>query len=161
MRAMLIGFPKAGTSTFHLACTRSGLRSAHWRTPRGFCGKLIYESFLTGGDPLAQLTPDYDVIAQADVCRPGRENFWPNLDFSVLTAIRRHHPECLFVLNRRDPAKIVASIDRWSTLRKRITDADIVGLPRGFGNEDAHLLTWIERALRRLYGDVRAGPALS
>jgi hypothetical protein len=144
MRAMLIGFPKAGTSTFARACTLSGLRAAHWRTPRGFCGKLIYESFLAGEDPLAQLAADYDVIAQADVCRGRGENFWPNLDFSVLCAIRRHHPECLLVLNRRDAAKIVSSIARWSNLRKRITDADIPGLPRGYGGEDRHLLAWIE-----------------
>lgn len=122
----------------------SGLRTAHWRTPRGFCGKLIYESFLAGEDPLAQLTPDYDVIAQADVCRGRGENFWPNLDFNMLCAVRRHHPECLFVLNRRAPEKIVSSIARWSDLRKRITNADIPGLPRGFGGKDQHLLTWIE-----------------
>lgn len=144
MRAMLIGFPKAGTTTFARACTMSGLRTAHWRTQRGFCGKLIYESFLAGGDPLMQLDADYDVIAQADVCRGRGENFWPNLDFSVLYAIRRHHPECLFVLNRRDPEKIVSSIARWSDLRKRITNADIPGLPRGFGEKDQHLVAWVE-----------------
>ena len=144
MRAMLIGFPKAGTTTFARACTMSGLRTAHWRTPRGFCGGLIYESFLEGDDPLRQLAQDYDVVAQADVCLGRGENFWPNLDFSVLCSIRRYHPECLFVLNRREPARIVSSIARWSNLRKRIANADITGLPHGFGQKDKHLVAWIE-----------------
>jgi hypothetical protein len=143
MKAMLIGFPKSGTTTVHRACKRSGLRSAHWRTPDGYCGKLIYENFLSGKDPLAQLA-EFDVITQADVCIPGKAVCWPNLDFSVLQAIRRHHPDCVFVLNRRDPQKVVSSITRWRSFRHRITIANVIGLPNGFGAEDSHLLNWIE-----------------
>jgi len=143
MLGFVIGFPKAGTSTIHTACRRSGLSSAHWKAKEGACGKLIYERYLQGEDPLWDLR-DYDVITQADICRPRENlNFWPNLDFALLRQIRRYHPACVFILNWRDPKKIISSISRWSDLRRRLTEADIIGLPRGFGAEDAHLLTWI------------------
>jgi hypothetical protein len=143
MRAMVIGFPKSGTTTIHRACERSGLHSAHWRTPDGFCGKLIYESFCADKDPLERLA-EYDVIAQADVCLPPSLSYWPNLDFSVLGAVRRYHPECLFILNRRDPRKIVDSISRWTNFRQRIVRANIIGLPSGIGAKDHELQKWIE-----------------
>ena len=143
MKALVIGFPKSGTSTIHEACTASGLTSAHWRIPAGYCGQLIYQSHMRGQDPLADFE-GFDVIAQADVCDPKRGiNFWPNLDISLLLNIRRHHPECAFILNVRDPRKLVASISRWRDLRKRLTQADIIGLPQGYGDEDVHLINWI------------------
>ena len=142
MRAIVIGFPKAGTTTIHRACVRSGLRSAHWRTAKGFCGQLIYESFEAGRDPLEQLA-DFDIVAQADICRP-RANYWPNLDFRVLDSVRQHHPECILILNRRNPAKLVNSIKRYGQLHRRLKAADIIGLPKGLGEDDAQLLSWIE-----------------
>jgi hypothetical protein len=143
MRAMVIGFPKSGTTTIHRACRRSGLRSAHWKIPAGYCGQLIYESFEAGRDPLEKLL-EYDVVSQADVCLPGVANYWPNLDFEVLSAIRRYHPTCVFVLNRREPRKIVNSISRWGSMRRRFTRSEIIGLPKGVGGEDEELQSWIE-----------------
>jgi hypothetical protein len=141
---MVIGFPKSGTSTIHRACRKSKLRSAHWKTPTGFCGQLIYESYSAGRDPFERLA-EYDVIAQADVCRPPKMNYWPQLDFELLAAVRRYHPQCAFVLNRRNPQNIVESMTRHGTMRKRITRANIVGLPKGVGGKDEELRAWIEQ----------------
>ena len=66
MKALVIGFPKSGTSTIHEACTASGLLSAHWRISSGYCGQLIYESYMRGQDPLADFE-GFDVLAQADI----------------------------------------------------------------------------------------------
>ncbi|HEY1962544.1 MAG TPA: hypothetical protein VGG69_09010 [Rhizomicrobium sp.] len=143
MRAMVIGFPKSGTTTIHLACRRRKLRSAHWKTPDGYCGQLIYESFQAGRDPLEKLA-EYDILSQADVCLPGVANYWPNLDFEVLSAIRQYHPSCVFILNRRDPRRIIRSISRWGTMRRRFTRSEIIGLPKDVGGKDDELQVWIE-----------------
>ncbi|MFN4016069.1 MAG: hypothetical protein ACK4JB_12095 [Reyranella sp.] len=156
MRGFVIGFPKCGTTTIHEACVRSGLRSAHWRMPGGYCGQLIYERYLTGQDPLVDFK-DYDIVTQADVCRPANGlNFWPNLDIALLLTIRRYHPECCFILNVRDTGKLISSITRWYNLRRVVTESDIVGLPAGYGDKDEHLYNWIEghyQACRSVFGN--------
>jgi hypothetical protein len=48
MKTLIIGFPESGTSTIHGACTASGLVSAHWRIPSGYCGQLVYQSYMRG-----------------------------------------------------------------------------------------------------------------
>ena len=148
MKLMVIGFPKSGTTTIARSLEASGLKAAHWRDrpgPKGrFIGALIYEAIYEGLDPFAHLS-DFDPIAQSDVCWPIQGvSFWPNLDFSVLRAIRRAHPECLFLLNYRDPGAICDSIIGWKDLQNRLEMSEVPGLPRGFGGKREHLMTWIE-----------------
>jgi len=160
MKLMVIGFPKSGTTSLTEALTASGFRSAHWRTHSGqFVGALIYEAIYRGLDPFALLKP-YDSITQADVCLPSLQlNLWPNLDFAVLSAIRRAHPNCLFLLNYRRPDAIADGIMKWDDLQQRIAASDVPGLPRGVGGKRNHLITWVENhfdACRRLLaGDAR------
>ena len=145
MRLFVVGFPKSGTSTITAALEASGMNPVHWGDSQGrFVGQLIYEDALAGIDPLASLG-NYDAVTQADVCVPAHGiSYWPNLDFAILRAIRAHHPECLFLLNYRDPAKVCSSIDRWPSLRERIVASDIPGLPRGMGETDEQMVQWIE-----------------
>ncbi len=149
VRYFVLGFPKSGTSTMEKAFERAGLRAAHWRVRQGYCGELIYRDFLAARGPLHTLE-GYDVIAQADVCLPatsptGRSiNYWPQLDFDVIRAIKKHHPTTKFILNTRDIAELISSIDRWSDLRQRMTMMDIPGLPIGVGSQDVELHDWIE-----------------
>lgn len=157
MKLFVVGFPKSGTTTLTAALEASGLKAAHWGDAKGkFIGQTIYENVLGGRDPFAGLEA-YDAITQADVCIPAqRVNYWPNLDFSILARIREAHPECLFVLNTRDPAKICASIDRWPSLRERIVRASIPGLPARMGKKDEEIVHWIENhfsACRRFFAD--------
>ena len=157
MRLMVIGFPKSGTTSLTEALTASGLRAVHWRIPnKEFVGAQIYRAIYRGLDPFA-LLQDYDAITQADVCLPAhRINLWPNLDFAVLSAIRRAHPSCLLLLNYRRPEAIADSISRWEDLQQRLTVSDIPGLPRGAGSKRAELITWIENhfaACRRFFAD--------
>lgn len=155
MKLLVIGFPKSGTTSITAALEASGLKPLHWRDRQGrFAGKLIYENILTGRDPFDRMG-DYDSVTQADVCLPAQGvNYWPNLDFSVLRAVRDAHPECLFLLNTRDPQKVCASIDKWPQLRQRIVRAAIPGLPAGMGRTDQEIVTWIENhhtACRRYF----------
>ncbi|MBR0652370.1 sulfotransferase family protein [Roseomonas terrae] len=157
MRAVVIGFPKSGTSTIQEALTRSGLTAAHWRWNDRPIGQLVYEGLFAEGDPFARLH-GLDAVTQMDVCQPHLKlNYWPNLDFVVLEAIRARHPRCLMVLNRREPAAIADSIGRWYDMRDRFAISDIPGLPRGFGRRPEELVGWIERhhaaVLARFGGD--------
>ena len=144
MKLMVIGFPKSGTTTLTTVLEANGIRAAHWQDEDGrFIGALIYSAVYSGRDPFAFLE-GFDAVTQADVCLPRRKiNFWPNLDFAILRAIRRAHPECLFVLNYRDPEAIVDSIEKWVGMKERFAPAEIPGLPRGIGMERQHLTTWI------------------
>ena len=160
MKLMVIGFPKSGTTTIARALEAAGLRAAHWKDRTGptgrFIGALIYDALYKGLDPFAHLT-GFDAIAQSDVCWPYRGvNFWPNLDFSVLRAIRRAHPECLFLLNYRNPAAICESICNWKDMQDRLEMSEIPGLPHGYGGQRSHLITWIENhfdACRSYFAD--------
>jgi hypothetical protein len=157
MKLFVVGFPKSGTTTLTAALEASGMSAAHWGDADGkFIGQTIYENVLGGHDPFAGLE-GYDAITQADVCIPAqRINYWPNLDFAILSRIREAHPECLFLLNTRDPVKICSSIDRWPSLRERIVRASIPGLPARMGGKDEEIVRWIENhysACRRYFGN--------
>lgn len=145
MKLFVIGFPKSGTTTLTVALRESGLNVAHWQVESGrFVGAMIYRGLLSRRDPFAELE-QFDAVTQADVCLPGRNiNLWPNLDFAVLRAIRRTHPECQLLLNYREPAKIAESMMRWPALQARLTRANIPGLPRGAGRTAEQLTLWIE-----------------
>ena len=155
MKLFVVGFPKSGTTTLTMALEASGMNPVHWGDADGrFVGQVIYDNVLAGRDPFATLD-SYDAVTQADVCLPAHNiNFWPNLDFSILSAIRAAHPDCLFLLNHRDPRGLIRSIDRWPALRDRLVQSDIPGLPAGKGRDDSELIRWIENhyaACRRFF----------
>jgi hypothetical protein len=159
VKAVVVGFPKSGTSTIQESLARIGLRAVHQIHAGRPVAEFIYEGLIRHGDPFFQLG-DVDAITQMDFCRPElRKNYWPNLDFSVLCAIRERHPDCKLILNYRDPARTADSIRRWHDLQKRIARADIPGLPRGYGATTAEIESWIRnhhQALRLAFG---ASPA--
>jgi protein O-GlcNAc transferase len=143
-KIFIVGFPKSGTSTITRALNSSGLPSAHWKIEsQQYVGALIYRGFQQYNDPWYFFSK-YSAITQADVCLPSEGlNYWPNLDFVVIKAIEDMYPECLFLLNYRDPIKIVSSIKRWSDLQQRLKESEIIGLPKNIGS-DSELKQWIE-----------------
>lgn len=158
---MVIGFPKSGTTSLQEAFLSAKLSSAHFRVEEGYCGKLIYDDFRAGHDPLRRLQR-FQCITQADLCRPGRTrdgeplNFWPQLDFAVIEQIQAHNPDLRYLLNRRDVDGLVRSINGWGTLRDRIVSCDIPGLPAGVGGTEEELHAWISRhyeRCREFFGD--------
>lgn len=157
MKLMVIGFPKSGTTSITNALESSGLKAAHWQDEkRRFVGALIYKAVLAGLDPFEHLK-GYDAVTQADVCLPAHNlSLWPNLDFAVLRAVRRAHPQCLFILNTRRPEAICDSIASWPYMQKRFEMSNIPGLPRGAGGKRHQLMAWIENhydACRNYFAD--------
>lgn len=152
-KIILIGFPKSGTSTFQKAFSESGIKSAHLKIENNYIGQLMYEGFEKHNDPL-YYTNEFVALTQIDVCLPYENiNFWPQLNNQILTRIRDLHRNCLFILNYRDPEKIVSSIKAWGTLQERLTNSQIQNLPKGIGN-DASLKTWISNhfnSMRELF----------
>ena len=155
MKLLVIGFPKSGTTSITAALEASGLKPLHWRDRQGrFAGKLIYENILTGRDPFDRMG-EYDSVTQADVCLPAQGvNYWPNLDFSVLRAIRDAHPECLFLLNTATRRRSAPASTNGRNCASGSSAPRIPGLPAGMGRTDEEIVTWIENhhaACRRYF----------
>ncbi|WP_280562087.1 sulfotransferase [Chromohalobacter sp. 48-RD10] len=141
-KVFVVGFPKSGTSTIQKALQSSGYNSAHWQVKEGFVGELMYRGLEEHDDPWHYLG-QYDAITQGDVCIPSKGlNFWPQLDPTIIEKIQEKHPNCLFILNYRNPEKTVSSIKRWGDMSQRFLHSNIPGLPAGKGN-DQQLLDWI------------------
>ncbi|MEP5732565.1 MAG: sulfotransferase [Sulfitobacter sp.] len=152
LRVINLALPKTGTTTLTDALRHAGLSVADWRIrpgqskrtdiPRMHVGKIIYEDYFDSGDPLARLD-EFDVINEMSCVREDR-SLWPQTDWGLLSAIQSHHPEVKFILTTRDPDKTANSMMRWNNLgRRRLPNADIPGLPRGFGTSEAQLARWL------------------
>ncbi len=151
IKVINLGLPKSGTTTLGRALAAAGLRVADWRIRRGdpnataigFVGRLMYHAYFEKGDPLA-LMPNYDAFAEISIIRKGF-NLWPQTDWGLIEAIRRHHPQARFVLTMRAPERISDSMRRWSDLgRRRLPGHDVPGLPRPWGGSDSERIRWIE-----------------
>lgn len=143
-----LGLPKSGTTTLAVALRKAGLRVADWKlrpwqkSGTGFVGRLMYEGYFETGNPLKKLSK-FDAIAETNVLG-GDENFWPQTDFALISALRIHHPKARFLLSYRSPEKQAASMIRWGNLgTERLPNAAVPGLPVGFGADQAALATWI------------------
>ena len=160
LKVINLGLPKSGTTTLAKALRRAGFTVADWRLRSGpaageFVGQLIYAGYFRSGDPLA-LLPGYDALTQIDVLRDGL-NLWPQTDWGVISAIRAAHPSARFLASWRDPARLADSMDRWSDLgRRRVPEADIPGLPAGYGASSEQKIRWIRahyRMCRHMFRD--------
>ncbi len=150
LKVINLGLPKSGTTTLGKALGEAGLRVADWRVRRGdknatafgFVGNLMYHGYFNTGDPLSMM-PNFDAFPEINIVRNGL-NLWPQTDWGLLSAIRKHHPGVKFTLTYRDPAKLSDSMMRWSNLgRTRLPTNAIPGLPIGYGDSDEQRQIWI------------------
>lgn len=165
LRVVNLGLPKTGTTTLARALRRAGMRVADHRirakqTPRSelhgvYVADLLYRGYFETGDPAAHLA-EFDAISEMSVLREGR-SLWPQMDFALIDAIRRHHPQVKFLASSRDPFALSQSMLAWSDLgTARLPGANIPGLPEGYGETSAERMRWIEghyATLARLFGD--------
>ena len=149
LKIVNLGLPKSGTTTLGEALKAAGLSVADWKIRpgqaklRGFVGKLMYDGYFDGGDPLA-LMPDFDAYSEIDIVRNGL-NLWPQCDFGLLDAIRKHHPGARFILTHREPYALADSMRRWSNLgTRRLPKHAIPGLPEGYGDTTKQRVQWAE-----------------
>lgn len=158
MKLFNLGLPKSGTTSVQKALATAGVRSAHWymRDSKRFVGSSMYRNHFMGHDPLADLA-QYDAVTQADLVT-NRRSFWPQMDLAILRAVRVHHPECVFLMLTRDPAKILNSISNWYDLRMRLIRLGAPGLPPRAAQSDGAIIAWIEGHYRNMRACFRDDP---
>lgn len=163
LRVINLGLPKSGTTTLARALRKAGLHVADHRIKPvqtanaalhgRFVGEMMYDGYFLRGDPLEGLDV-FDGFAEVNALR-GERSIWPQFDFGLIEAIRRHHPGARFLASWRAPEDISDSMLRWSNLgSERIPAADIPGLPAGYGVTTRERVTWIAghyRALERFF----------
>jgi hypothetical protein len=114
---LLIGFPKSGTTSFQSLFHKLGYKSIHWQCDKGYIGTII-QSNKHNHLPLLSGFDKYDCITQMDVCISEKHCYWPQLtDYQQLYY---ENQDAVFILNKRDPEKILSSFKRWSNYDKRL-----------------------------------------
>jgi len=152
LKIINLGLPKSGTTTLGEALARAGIKVADWRIRKGqsqddilarrFVGKLMYEGYFEDGDPLSKM-PDFGAFTEIDIVRNGL-NLWPQTDWGLLDAIRKHHPGAKFILTHRDAMSLSDSMGRWSNLGSfRLPNNSVPGMPEGYGGTDEERVRWI------------------
>ncbi|SEQ41335.1 sulfotransferase family protein [Thalassovita taeanensis] len=165
LRVVNLGLPKSGTTTLARALKLAGLKVADYRIRRrqtddaslhqAFVGQVLYDGYFHTGDPLSALE-GFDAFTEINVLREGL-SLWPQMDWGLIDAIRRHHPGTKFLASSRDPRQLSDSMLRWSNLGiERLPNNSIPGLPKGFGQTTLERVQWIKAHyahLRQLFRD--------
>jgi hypothetical protein len=163
LKVINLGLPKSGTTSFARAMKRAGLNAADYRIRKGqtpdatlhgaFVGDLIYRGYFETGDPGAYLA-DFEAISEMSTLRGGH-CLWPQTDFGVIEAFRKHHPGVRFVATRRTTAALSRSMENWSDLTsERLPKGSLPGLPAGYGATGGQRERWIRAHyafLRRIF----------
>ena len=114
---LLIGLPKSGTTSFNALFTSLGYRTYHWRKGGDFIGTLIRGNKQNRRPLLEGFKPE-DCITQMDVCVSEEHSYWPQVvDYERLYF---ENPQAVFILNKRDPQRILASFKKWSDYDQRL-----------------------------------------
>jgi len=140
---LIVGFPKSGTTSLHYAFDKSGLISYHQNyLKKEKIGDILYKNYFETSNIFSSFQTAV-AITQADYIK-GQVAVYPQLDYNLLLNTFRQS-SVKFILNYRDPKKIINSFNRWhNNARKRLIDANVPGLPAGFGNKDSEIEKWIE-----------------
>ena len=162
---LVLGMPKTGTTSLHEAFKSAGLNSVHWALDAGLnlqkdlhlrlwgkdserrlVGRLIEQAVKERKEPLAYL-PQVDAVAEMngmfweDEHQTTVQAYFPQMVH--LEALVEAYPHAYFILNVRDLAAWVASVNDHNDLRKRFECADLPGLPAGVGTKDEELKAWV------------------
>ena len=163
-----LGLPKTGTTTLARALKIAGFRVADYRIrPRqtgtqalkdAFVADLLYQGYFQSGDP-AELFEDFTALTELSCLRKGK-SLWPQMDFGLIDAIRKHHPNVRFLASRRDSWDVSQSMLAWSDLgTDRLPAADIPGLPEGYGETSRERIQWIDGHYAHLRSIFAGDPA--
>ena len=153
LRIVNLGLPKTGTTTLARALKIAGFRVADHRIrPRqtdnadlhdAFVADLLYRGYFQTGDP-GHGFDDFNALTEVSCLRQGK-SLWPQMDFALIDALRKHHPQIRFVASRRDSWEVSQSMLAWSDLGvERLPASDIPGLPEGYGETSRERIQWID-----------------
>jgi len=114
---LIIGLPKSGTTSFTELFLNAGYKAAHWKINDGYVGKIIQRN-KKNDEPLLRGLKKFDCITQMDVCIDHDHAYWPQVsDYKDLYC---QNPDAIFILNKRDPEKLLSSFKRWNNYDQRL-----------------------------------------
>ena len=107
---ILLGLPKSGTSSFQYLFKLLKYNSYHWKFKNNYIGTIIYKNKKNNKSLLNGFSKD-DVITQMDVCIDKNNCYWPQItDYKKLY---KENKNSIFILNKRDPIKLLDLFKRW------------------------------------------------
>lgn len=151
---MNVGLMKCGTTTLHEAAIKSGLTSSHHfdREHKRGIGLVMFYDRLVGNDPLQSINSQ--CVTQPDFCYYGLSIF-PQCVLGMLKEVRKHNPNCAFILNTRNVDDHARSMWKWRNLQERLNDSGAPGLVTPISKQ--RLKDWIlwhnDRLRRELKDD--------
>ena len=115
---ILLGFPKSGTTSFQKLFTNLGYKSLHWKNDQNKYIGMIIKNNKINNKPLLYGFEKIDCITQMDVCIDTNNAYWPQIkDYKQLY---NENSDSIFILNKRNPEKMLSSFKRWNMLNKRL-----------------------------------------
>ena len=116
---ILIGFPKSGTSSFHKLFLDLGYKSYHWTKDGEYIGTMIKNNKINNKPLLCDFL-DTDVITEMNVSVDENNAYWPQVtDYEKLY---NENPSSIFILNKRDPEKILSSFKKWGRIYQNVLE---------------------------------------
>lgn len=144
LKIFAVGLPKSGTSSLQDALLRSDVSSLHWYTREvdKYAGSCIYLRWFARQNLMADF-PGFTSVTQPDLLTMNT-SFWPQMDPALLREVTRQNPGVSFILNYREPAKIVDSMERWGNFMERLYTRGAPGIPPRMARTSKHVQRWIE-----------------
>ena len=68
--------------------------------------------------PLLHGFENIDCITQMDVCLSDKHCYWPQITY--YKQLYKENKQAIFILNQRDPLKILDSFSRWNKMNERL-----------------------------------------
>ena len=143
---ILIGFPKAGTSSLHRALKSANIPSFHqlYHKKSKIIGKILIENYKQNLPILHSFSENVYALTEINYI-DFNQAYWPQLDYQLLEKICKETDNYRFILNYRNPTKLVNSMKNWhNNFHKRLIDNEIPGLPIGRGQNNIELENWVE-----------------
>jgi hypothetical protein len=159
---IVVGMPKAGTTTIHYFFRDAGYKSSHYRCKEDqgirnlFCGHCIRDAIQNSLPPLKSCG-DYEVWAQLDV------TYYPFLNipdcyfpqFFDMETFHQEAPNATIIFNRRDLDHWSRSVQRWRNMSERLTTC--AGGPTSGSTED--LQEWHKNHIQTIRRFVQTHPS--
>ena len=144
MKIILLGFPRTGTTSFHHLFQKLGYNSIHWfyRPQRLYVGEAILKA-KKENKPLFYYLSDFEVICQMDICKDFTEKIWPQI--SHYQQILAQYPDTIYILNTRDPHKLLLSMKNKGNMDKRMLKYNTELFENIEGSDDEKILKLIDQ----------------
>jgi hypothetical protein len=168
---LVVGMPKAGTTTIHSFFEQAGYNSVHWHCPRNTNGTTAAKTQSCG---LCIRKAIANSLPPLETCGQGAVEVWAQMDvqnspsqchFPQITDLERFHqeaPNATLILNRRNIERWVRSVEHWKLPQfRRVSIAErLARCPDGPVSANAtDLAEWHRIHIQRIRDFVQRHPS--